>query len=247
MTCARWRRPSAVGAVVCLALALVGVSPAAGGGDERLDLELCAPDEQRFTLDIGNKYFPLPVRQQWIYSGEEEGQTLGLRITVFDETEDFYGGTVTTRVVEEVEWEDGSGDGVIDSDENLIEVSRNYFAQTKEGTVCYFGEDVDIYENGVIVSDEGSWRADADGNAPGIYMPKRPEKGMTYQQEVAPGVAEDEATVTKVGAKVRVPAGTFTDTVTVRDRNPLDGSTGTKAYAAGVGLIQDAAFELISY
>ena len=30
------------------------------------------------------------------------------------------------------------------------------------------------------------------------------------------------------------------ETITVRDFNPLDGSRGTKVYASGVGLIQDA-------
>jgi hypothetical protein len=47
---------------------------------------------------------------------------------------------------------------------------QDYFAQTTTGTVCYFGEDVQIFENGGV-STPGSWRADARGNQPGIYMP----------------------------------------------------------------------------
>jgi hypothetical protein len=76
---------------------------------------------------------------------------------------------VTTRVVEEIEWEDSIPFGTIDAGEALIERSLNYFAQTQDGTVCYFGEAVDIYENGVVVSHEGAWRADAPDtdNGPG--------------------------------------------------------------------------------
>jgi hypothetical protein len=153
---------------------------------------------------------------------------------------------VSSRVVEEVEWADANANGVIDSDEDLIEVSRNYFAQTEEGTVCYLGEEVDIYENGVIVSHEGSWRADENGNAPGIFMPAEPQPGMTFQQELAPGVAEDQATILRF-ATVKTPAGTFTNANIVRDYNPLDGSKDSKVYAPGVGLILDGPLELISY
>jgi hypothetical protein len=215
----------------------------------QLDLALCAPTPSNtFSLSIDNPYFPLPVDQQWVYTGKEQGESMGLQITVLDQTERFRFGnrTITTRVVEEVEWLDANGDGVLDPDEELLEVSRNYFAQTQAGTVCYFGEDVDIYENGVIVSHEGAWRADDPGNAPGIFMPAEPQRGMTFQQEVAPGVAEDTATILKFG-KVTVPAGTFADAMTVRDFNPLDGSRGTKVYAPGVGLVVDGPLTLISY
>jgi hypothetical protein len=104
-----------------------------------------------------------------------------------------------------------------------------------------------LYEGGVVVSNEGAWRADDRGNAPGIFMPADPQPGMTYQQEVAPGIAEDQATVVRRGKTVTVPAGTFADTITVRDYNPLDGNRGTKIYAPHVGLIVDGPLELIDY
>ena len=69
---------------------------------------------------------------------------------------------------------------------------------------------------------------------------------MTFQQELAPGVAEDQATILRY-ATVKTPAGTFTNAIIVRDFNPLDGSKGTKAYAPGVGLIVDGPLELISF
>jgi hypothetical protein len=191
----------------------------------------------------------LPVGQQWVYSGQEQGQTIGLRITVLNRTESLYSGRdkVSTRVVEELEWEDDDADGVVDRGEFVIERSLNYYAQTQDGTVCYFGEAVDIFNEDGTVSHEGAWRADDPGNAPGIFMPADPAVGMTFQQESAPGVAEDEATIVRTGSTVRVPAGTFTDAITVRDFNPLDGSRGTKVYAPDVGLVRDGPLDLVSY
>jgi hypothetical protein len=235
--------------VLCLVAVLVAPRSAfAAPQTTPLDPDLCAPDQHTFTTDINNAYFPLPVDQVWVYTGKEQGQTIGLQITVLGKTERFYSGQdkVTTRAVEELEWEDADGDGVVDDDEFVIEISRNYYAQTEHGTVCYFGEEVDIFNEDGTVTHEGAWRADDPGNAPGIFMPAEPEVGMTFAQESAPGIAEDEATIIRRGSTVTVPAGTFTDTITVRDFNPLDGSKGTKVYAGGVGLIEDGPLQLVS-
>ena len=40
----------------------------------------------------------------------------------------------------------------------------------------------------MVVSHEGSWRADEGDNQPGIYMPAAPAEGMTFEQDVVPGV-----------------------------------------------------------
>jgi hypothetical protein len=230
---------------------LLGPAQVAGAGKDKLTLDpsLCAPGLHEFTLTIDNPYFPLPARQQWVLAGEEDGEPLGLQITVLDATETLFKGRkqVTTRVVEEHEWADVNGNARIDPGEEPLEISRNYFAQTEEGTVCYFGEAVDIYEDGVVVSHEGSWRADERGNAPGIYMPAKPKVGMRFQQEIAPGAAEDIATIIARGVTTKVPAGTFKHTIKVRDRNPLDGSTGIKFYARDVGLIVDGPLRLVRY
>jgi hypothetical protein len=239
--------------VLCLVAALLMPAPAlAAPQTTQLPLSLCAPDQNTFTPSIDNPYFPLPVGAVWVYTGKEQGDNVGLRITVLDATEAFrFGGgqSVTTRVVEEVEWADTNANGMIDPDEQLIEVSLNYFAQTQDGTVCYFGENVDIYEDGQIVSHEGAWRADGrrglPGSAPGIFMPAAPRPGMTFQQEVAPGVAEDQATILRTGTAT-LPDRTVVNTITVRDFNPLDGSRGTKVYGQGVGLIEDGPLRLLS-
>lgn len=240
-----WAAATVVGAAASLAVPTVTTGAPLPA---QLDPSLCAPSNT-FSTTITNPYFPLQVGQRWVYQGKEQGETIGLRITVLNRTETFTFGSrsVVTRVVEELEWVDADADGRVDRSEELIEVSRNFFAQTSAGTVCYFGETVDIYENGVVVSHEGSWRADAPGNAPGIFMPASPQEGMTFQQEMAPGVAEDQATILRTGRTVTVPAGTFENAIVVRDFNPLDGTRGTKVYAPNVGLVRDGPLDLISY
>ena len=237
--------------MVLMSLVALTLSPnSAWSGSKNLDLALCAPDQHTFTLDITNPFLPLsPPGRTWVLVGEEDGEPIGLQITVLNQTEMFYGGPqmVKTRVVEEFEWEDTDLDGVIDAGEGFIEISRNYFAQTEEGTVCYFGESVQDCEDNQCFPGGGSWRADDNAStAPGIFMPAHPTPGMTYPQEVAPGVAEDMAKIVGSGPD-SVPAGDFDEIVRTEERNPLDGDRGYKSYARNVGPIRDATLELISY
>jgi hypothetical protein len=176
----------------------------------------------------------MPVGTQWVLVGEEDGETLRVEITSLDETEVVAG--VTTRVIEEREWEGGE----------LVEVSRNFFVRAPDGTVCYYGEDVDDYEDGEIVGHDGAWRAGENGNLPGILMPANPELGQVFQQEVAIGVAEDTAEITAVGETVTVPLGTFTDTIRFLESSPLDSGTSDKVWARDIGLLVDDVIERVS-
>lgn len=201
--------------------------------ETNVDIAVCAP-EPGFSLIIDNGFFPVVVGDQTVLEGEDDqGVIIRVEITALDETEEVVG--ITTRVLEEREFEDGE----------LVEVSRNFFAQAPDGTVCYFGEDVDNIEDGVVIDNEGSWRAGENGNVPGIIMPADPAVGMIFMQEGAPGVAEDQAEVIALGETITVPAGTFSDTLTTEDCNPLeDGATDEKVYVRGIGLAIDDAAEL---
>jgi len=205
-----------------------------GNSGKKLDLALCALDRGDFTLESLNPYFPITVGSRWVLEGEEEGEFVRLEITILNETEQV--GGVTTRVLEEREFQDGE----------LAEVSRNFLVNTSEGNLCYLGEAVDIYEDGEVVSHEGAWRADEPGNAPGIFMPADPQSGMKFPAEVAPGVAEDENKIVGIGP-VTVPAGTFTETIRIREFDPLTGDKDRKVFAAGVGTIIDGVLSLVSY
>ena len=147
---------------------------------------------------------------------------------------------ITTRVVEEVETADGE----------LVEISRNFFAECA-GTqdVYYFGEEVDIFEDGEIVSHEGAWLAGRNGAEPGLIMPGGAFLlGARYQQETAPGVAMDRAEHAADELDVEVPAGVFDDCVAIEETTPLEpGARGTKTYCPRAGLVLDGEeMELIS-
>jgi hypothetical protein len=221
----------------------------------------CAPT-QTFSTVINNEYAPMLPGQVSTFFGLDGKVRLGLQIEVLNQsgepvTQPFYGAandgipTVTTIVVRETEWVDKNADGVIDPKERLIEVSDNYFAQTAEGTVCYFGEDVQIYKSGKFRGDtSGSWRADDPGNAPGIFMAANPTEGQSWQTEFAPDVAMDTAEVVEDGLTVEVPADEYSNAIEVKDCNPLEpppDNCGTKYYAPGVGLIIDGPVELTSF
>ncbi|HSA57140.1 MAG TPA: hypothetical protein VLE53_15615 [Gemmatimonadaceae bacterium] len=195
-----------------------------------LSVASCAPGAGGFTIAFTNPYFPAPVGRQWIYEGEEDGEAVSVQITVLDMTRTIAG--VTTRVIEEREFVDGE----------LLEVSWNYYVQASDGSVCYYGEDVDIYEEGGITH-EGAWCASASGNAPGIFVPGDPRPGAMFPMEQAPGIAEDQGKVVGSGP-VEVPLGRFTETIRIEESNPLEGGKGYKVFAAGVGLVVDGPLEL---
>lgn len=160
-----------------------------------------------------------------------------LVVTVLADTELVDG--VETRVVEERETVDGK----------LKEVSRNYFAISKRtGDVYYFGEDVDVYENGAIASHEGAWRSGVDGARYGLVMPGTVRVGAKYYQEHAPGKAMDRFEIVSTDAALDTPGGRFEHCLKVEETNALEaGEKEYKHYAQGVGLIQDEDLLLVQH
>ena len=196
------------------------------------DLENCD-----FSSGGENSYFILKPRHQAILEGEEDGEKIQLTMSVLDETKIVDG--VETGVVEERESEGG----------NLVEVSRNYFAICKPtNDAFYFGEDVDIYEDGEIVSHEGAWLAGQNGAKAGMIMPGKVEVGMKYYQEIAPGVAEDRAEIVSVNEVLYTPARSFQNVLKTEETNLLEPSEKEyKFYAPGIGLIQEEDLKLVNY
>jgi hypothetical protein len=210
-------------------------------------------DEPEFTADfrpedctfetVGeNAYFILRPGYQLVLEGEVDGEMVRVEITVLDETQDIVlqeMGEVETRIVEEREYGDGE----------ILEISRNFFAICNETSdVYYFGEEVDIYEDGEVVSHEGAWRAGEDGAKAGLMMPRTFLFGSRYFQEQVPGVAMDRAENVEMGLSVTTKAGTFSDCVKVEETTPLDpDELGYKVYCPGVGVIQDGEIELVEY
>ena len=116
-------------------------------------------DNCLFTTTGRNTYFILEAGYQQILQGIEGKDTTTLIITVMNGTKKI--GNVETRIIEEKEMVNGKP----------VEISRNFFAFCKEtSTVYYFGEEVDMYKNGRIISHEGAWIAEGK-NKPGVQMP----------------------------------------------------------------------------
>jgi hypothetical protein len=213
--------------------------------EKKLDhLTICAPTVANFPspLTSTNPYFPIVVDYQWTLEGEEDDVPVMLLMTVLDETREVDG--IMTRVVEEREWED----------DELVEVSWNYFAEAADGTVCYFGEDVDDIEDDMVFDHGGRWCAEdnPDLNQAGIIMPADPRSGMTFQNEFAPeDGALDQAKIVGSGP-VTVPYDTFTQTIRFREFNPEDKEKGYKVFAQDPGtgfggIIVDEVLELTGF
>ncbi|MBI4716563.1 MAG: hypothetical protein HY763_02065 [Planctomycetes bacterium] len=184
-----------------------------------------AVDKANLGPSGGNQYFSL---EPGTVSSFRDGDVL-LTITVLAETKLVDG--VETRVIEEREEEGGQP----------LEISRNYFAADRTTQdVYYFGEDVDIYENGQIASHDWAWLSGVGGARFGLIMPASAVVGDRYYQEVAPDVALDRAEVVSVSETVETPAGTFTNCLHIRETSPLEAGESHKWYAPGVGLVRDS-------
>ena len=133
---------------------------------------------------------------------------------------------VTARVVRDVVTEGGEP----------VEVTDDYYAQDRGGNVWYLGEDTAEYENGKVVSREGSFEAGVDGAQAGVVMPARPRPGLRYRQEYYAGHAEDRARVVSLREQAGVPFGHFRHVLMTREDNPLEPKAlEFKFYARGVG------------
>lgn len=180
-----------------------------------------------------NQYFVMEPGFQLVLEGDDTK----LQITVLDETRTIDG--VTTRVIEEREWQGGE----------LYEVSRNFFAMCEDTKdVFYFGEDVDFYSDGKVVKHDGAWLAGKDGNRPGLIMSGAPNVGMKYYQEIAPGVAMDRAEIVSLDETCRTPAGTFSKCLKVKEGTALNiFEREHKYYAPGIGLIREQKLRLTKH
>lgn len=219
--------------LVGLACILSIASGAQAGGEEFT--ESFRLDQCTFASSGRNPYFILDPGHKLVLEGIENKQLVRLEITVLYETKTIAG--VRTRVVKELETKDSQ----------LVEISWNYFALcTQNNSAIYFGEDVDIYENGVVASHAGAWRAGVHGARAGVIMPGLALLGARYFQEIAPKVAMDRAEILDNDDSLATPAGVFSNVLETEETTPLEpNSKGLKFYAPGIGLIQDGVLKLV--
>src|SRR5215208_1187649 len=152
-------------AIVAMILALV--AGCAGSSSQEQKAYTPHINPANYTTTIDNKYFPMKPGTTFLYEGGQESD----RMSVTHHTKNVMG--VECVVVDDRGFEDGK----------LIEKTYDWFAQDKEGSVWYFGEDTKEYDNGKVVSTKGSWEAGVDGAKPGIIMQANPKMGQSYLQE----------------------------------------------------------------
>jgi hypothetical protein len=230
-------------AAVFLALLASACAPAASRPPE--GSEVWRPsDGSRFSARVDHPLVPLASVPVTNFEGTERKllvfrSEVRVESRVLERTDSVAG--VPVAVVDVKEYKDGQ----------LVEHTLDYYAQDKEGNVWYLGERVDDIAGGKVVGHRGEWLAGQDGARPGLFMPAHPKVGQTFQQERAPGVAEDRSTVVAVGLEVRTPQGTFSDCIKTKDVAPLDRVTEFKHYCPGVGLVREEGvgerLELVHY
>lgn len=185
-------------------------------------------DPASFTTRIDNPYWPMRPGSRWIYrETAPDGTKQRVVVTVTSRTKLIANGVIA-RVVHDAVTEDGEP----------VEITDDWYAQDRCGNVWYLGEATTEYENGKVVSTEGSFEAGVDGAQPGVIMPAKPRPGIAYRQEHYAGQAEDRAEVVSLREQVEVPFGHFGHgrVLMTRELNPLEPKVlEFKFHARGIG------------
>ena len=186
-------------------------------------------DPAGFTTTIDNPWFPLKPGTTLTYQGTEDGDQLHETFEITTETKVVDG--VTCVVVRDRFQVNGV----------LEERTVDWYAQDLEGNVWYFGEDTAILdEHGNVIDTSGTWTTGIDGAQPGIFMPANPAIGYSGRQELYVGQAEDRYVILLMGEKVKVPLGSYTDTLTTLEWTILEPDVlSEKVYVRGIGEVKE--------
>jgi len=154
-------------------------------GEARYDPDF---DPALFDTDFAhpthaNPYFPIRPGNRWEFVSPNETDSL----EVLSDTKLMAG--VRCVVVRDIVRRNGQ----------VHENTDDWFAQAKDGTVWYCGEEVKNFDvfagdspaNPELVSVDGSFKAGRDGDKPGIIFLAAPEEGDAYLEEFSLGNAED--------------------------------------------------------
>jgi membrane-associated phospholipid phosphatase len=211
---------TALAAVLVLSLPACGSDDDSAGADLPRGSEAVELESGDFVDRIDNVYWPMAPGSKWVYRDGAQR----VEVTVTEHTKQILG--IGATVVHDVVTEDGQ----------LVEDTYDWYAQDRWGNVWYLGEETKEYENGKVVSTEGSWQAGVDGAEAGVVMPAEPEVGQAYRQEYYAGEAEDRGEILTVDDTAQVPFGSFDGVVKTKDTTPLEPKVlEHKYYAKGIG------------
>jgi hypothetical protein len=162
----------------------------------------CAPDSQRVDLylpafgdptTVDNPLYPISTLASVVFLGHVDGEPFRTETTLLPATRSitWNGAQVETLESQYLAFRSG----------RIEEIALDWYAQDDTGGVWYFGEDVTDYEDGVVLTKEGTWLVERDGPL-AMIMPAAPRVGDAWRSENAPGIAWEEVTVTAVDVTV---------------------------------------------
>jgi hypothetical protein len=209
-------------AAACVLVAAVVVPTAASSAPSR-------PNPSDFVRSVTNPWFPLRVGATFVYSGVKDGKP----------SRDVVHVTGVTKVIEGVRCTAVSDKLYLSG--KLEERTTDWYAQDRNGTVWYFGENTaELDAKGHVTTTEGTWRAGTHGASAGVFMPARPRVGQQFRQEYLKGEAEDHFRVLSLTATVKTPAASSTKALLTKEWTPLEpGVIDHKLYVKGIGLVDE--------
>jgi hypothetical protein len=186
-----------------------------------------ALDPADFVTTIDNPFWPMSAGVRWTYvETDANGAEQQIVVEVTRDTRQILG--ITATVVHDQATQGGE----------VVEDTYDWYAQDSAGNVWYLGEDTKEYQNGQVVSTEGSWEAGVGGALPGVVMPANPQAGMTYRQEFYARHAEDVAIVLGLDEQVALDSRSYTGVLMTRETTALEPDlVELKFYAPDVGLV----------
>jgi hypothetical protein len=196
----------------------IPVAPAS----KRVDLRMPSFSD---STDVTNALFPVSRQDSVLMVGHVDGKPFRTEVTLLPETRivEWQGRRIETLVSQYTAYLDG----------RIEEVAYDLYAQADDGSVWYFGEDVADFQNGAIMTKEGTWIAGKDGPA-AMIMPSDPEVGDAYRTENTPGIAFEEVIVKKVDKALAGPLGPVRGGLVAQELH-MDGTTEEKLFAPGYG------------
>lgn len=193
-----------------------------------------APDSARIDLKlpkfsnptkVTNPLFPVSSQGSVLLVGKVDGKPFRTEVTLLPYTRiiQWNGVQIEALVSQYVAFLDG----------RIEEAAIDLYAQADDGSVWYLGEDVTDFEDGVIVSQEGTWHAGQDG-PPCMIMPGKPKVGDVYRPENMPGIAFEEVTVISTSETIDGPFGPVKGGMIGRELH-FGGDTEDKQFGPGYG------------
>ncbi|MBA2418465.1 MAG: hypothetical protein ACR2FL_08850 [Nocardioidaceae bacterium] len=180
------------------------------------------PDD--FTTKIDNVYWPMRPGTIWRYVEKVGNATEHIKVRVTHRTKMIRG--IKTRVVRDTVTEGGE----------LVEDTRDWFAQDSGGSLWYLGENTKEYDNGEFVGTEGSFEYGKHGAQAGVIIPAESRPGCAYREEFKRGEAEDRARILSTKASIKAPTGFYHRMLNTANITPLEPKIlEHKFYARHVG------------